>query len=421
VRDLSICRDQFPALQRTVGGRPVAYLDGPGGTQVPRSVIDAMVHYYETSNANTHGAFAASRETDAVIAEARAQMAALLGAPGPDSISFGANMTTLNFALARAVSRVIREGDEVIVTDLDHDANVAPWLTLQHHGVVVRRVRVRTDATLDMDHFESLINERTRLVAVGYASNAVGTVNDVATVRAWTRAVGALLVVDAVHFVPHGVVDVTALDPDFLLCSAYKFFGPHVGVLYAKPGVLDKLPTDRVRPQSEQAPYRIETGTLNHAALAGVSRAVDFIASLAEDGTGEAQVNARGDSNEDSLRARLVAAMHDVYSYEHHLAKRLYDELRALPGVTLYGPPVDERLRAPTVSFTVAGVNSQQVAQHLAERAINVWSGDFYAVTIVEQLGLVENGGLVRVGFAPYNTMDEVDRTLAAVAELLSR
>ncbi|WP_026961587.1 cysteine desulfurase-like protein [Alicyclobacillus herbarius] len=402
---ISDCRSQFPALARTVNGLPVAYLDGPGGTQVPQSVIDAMVHYYETSNANTHGAFAASRETDAVIYRARRQMAALLGAEGPDTISFGANMTSLNFALARAVSRVIQPGDEIVVTDLDHDANVAPWLTLEAQGAVIRRVPVRPDATLDMDVFANLIQPRTRLVAVGYASNAVGTVNDVARIREWTRQVGAWLVVDAVHFVPHAVVDVSSLQPDFLLCSAYKFFGPHVGVLYARPGLLDTLPTDKVRPQRNEAPYRIETGTLNHAALAGVSAAVDFIASLAPDTAG-------------SLRSRLVNAMEAVYAYEHRLAKRLYDGLLQQSGVRVYGPPVAEGLRAPTVSFTVDGAHPDAVARHLAERAISVWSGDFYAVTVVQQLGLAESGGLVRVGFAPYNTEDEVDRTLAAVAEL---
>ncbi|MCL6632445.1 MAG: cysteine desulfurase-like protein [Alicyclobacillus herbarius] len=402
---ISDCRSQFPALARTVNGLPVAYLDGPGGTQVPQSVIDAMVHYYETSNANTHGAFAASRETDAVIYRARRQMAVLLGAEGPDTISFGANMTSLNFALARAVSRVIQPGDEIVVTDLDHDANVAPWLTLEAQGAVIRRVPVRPDATLDMDVFANLIQPRTRLVAVGYASNAVGTVNDVARIREWTRQVGAWLVVDAVHFVPHAVVDVSSLQPDFLLCSAYKFFGPHVGVLYARPGLLDTLPTDKVRPQRNEAPYRIETGTLNHAALAGVSAAVDFIASLAPDTAG-------------SLRSRLVNAMEAVYAYEHRLSKRLYDGLLQQSGVRVYGPPVAEGLRAPTVSFTVDGAHPDAVARHLAERAISVWSGDFYAVTVVQQLGLAESGGLVRVGFAPYNTEDEVDRTLAAVAEL---
>ncbi|MCK9910689.1 aminotransferase class V-fold PLP-dependent enzyme, partial [Microbacteriaceae bacterium K1510] len=233
MRNLSQCRSEFPSLQRLINGNPVAYLDGPGGTQVPRSVIDAITGYYETSNANVHGLFAASRETDEVIEQASQAMATFLGARSARQISFGQNMTTLNFALARAISRSIQPGDEVVVTDLDHDANVAPWLTLAERGAVIRRVPVNPDATLNMEQFAALLSERTRLVAVGYASNAVGTVNDLYTIRTWTEQVGALLVVDAVHFAAHGLIDVNALDPDFLLCSAYKFFGPHVGILYS--------------------------------------------------------------------------------------------------------------------------------------------------------------------------------------------
>lgn len=405
MRELSFCRTEFPSLAREINGYPVAYLDGPGGTQVPKQVIQAISRYYETSNANTHGVFAASRETDDVIEQARESMAALLGAEDPRQISFGQNMTTLNFALARAIGRSLEPGDEVIVTDLDHDANVAPWLTLAERGAVLRRVPVRSDATLDMEAFQSLINKKTKLVAVGYASNAVGTVNDVAAVRRWTQAVGALLVVDAVHFAPHGVIDVMALNPDFLLCSAYKFFGPHIGILYSRKGALDGLQTDKVRPQSPQAPEKIETGTLNHAALAGVTAAVDFIARLSEK-TG-------------SLRERLVSAMTDVYRYEHQLAHKLYEGLGKIPKVKVYGPIVDDGLRAPTVSFTVVGISAADVAKHLGEFGVYVWDGDFYAVTIVQQLGLAEQGGLVRIGFAPYNTQDEVDRVLTGVRALV--
>lgn len=405
MRELSFCRTEFPSLAREINGYPVAYLDGPGGTQVPKQVIQAISRYYETSNANTHGVFAASRETDDVIEQARESMAALLGAEDPRQISFGQNMTTLNFALARAIGRSLEPGDEVIVTDLDHDANVAPWLTLAERGAVLRRVPVRSDATLDMEAFQSLINKKTKLVAVGYASNAVGTVNDVAAVRRWTQAVGALLVVDAVHFAPHGVIDVLALNPDFLLCSAYKFFGPHIGILYSRKGALDGLQTDKVRPQSPQAPEKIETGTLNHAALAGVTAAVDFIARLSEK-TG-------------SLRERLVSAMTDVYRYEHQLAHKLYEGLGKIPKVKVYGPIVDDALRAPTVSFTVVGISAADVAKHLGEFGVYVWDGDFYAVTIVQQLGLAEQGGLVRIGFAPYNTQDEVDRVLTGVRALV--
>jgi len=410
VPDLSRCRGQFPSLGRVVGGHPVARLDGPGGTQVPAGVIAAVARHYETANANAHGLFAASVETDAVIAGAREAMAALLGAAGPSTISFGQNMTTLNFSLAHAVARTVRPGDEVVVTDLDHDANVAPWGVLAERGAVLRHVPVWPDATLDMEAFRALVGERTRLVAVGYASNAVGTVNDLAAVRAWTREVGALLVVDAVHWVPHGVVDVAELDPDFLLCSAYKFFGPHVGVLYSRPGALDALATDKVRPQLDRAPERVETGTLNHAALAGVTAAVDFIAGL---GPG-ALVGA-------GLRQQLVAAMEAVYAYEHRLVERCWRGLGELPGVRRYGPEVGAARRAPTVSFTVGGVHPDEAAAHLAARGISVWSGNFYAVTVVERLGLAASGGLVRAGMAPYNSQAEVDRLLGTVEALAGR
>jgi len=402
MRDLSFCRRDFPSLTRTIGGYPVAYLDGPGGTQVPQSVIDAIADYYRMSNANSHGPFAASRETDLVLDNAREAAADLLGAAHAKQISFGANTTTLNFALARAIARQIQPGDEVVVTQLDHDANVSPWLTLAERGATIRTVRAYDNGTLDMAHFRESINDKTKLVAVGYASNALGTVNDVALVREWTRAVGALLVVDAVHFVPHAPIDVNQLDPDFLLCSAYKFFGPHVGILYSRSGALDRLTTDRVRPQASTAPDKIETGTPNFAAIAGVTAAIQWIADLA--------------SVTGTRRQRIVSAMQDVYDYEHALAGWLHRTLSALPGVRVYGTPVAEALRSPTVSFTVEGASPLAVATALGDRAINVWDGHFYAVNIVERLGLSESGGLVRVGLAPYNTQAELDRLVEVVA-----
>lgn len=402
------CRAEFPSLQREVGGQPVAYLDGPGGTQVPQSVINAISDYYKTSNANTHGLFAASRETDSVILGARQALADLLGATDARQISFSQNMTTMNFALARAFSRKLTAGDEVIVTKLDHDSNIAPWLTLERFGVVVKHVPVLENATLDMDAFKRLITPQTKLVAVGYASNAVGTVNDIRIIRQWTKEVGAQLVVDAVHFAPHGVIDVVELDVDFLLCSVYKFFGPHIGVLYSKPGALDELVTDRVRPQLETAPEKIETGTLNHAALAGSTAAVNFIASF-------------GDSSALTRRERIVSGMRRVYEYEHELARGLYEGLQAIPGVTVYGPPVGDALRAPTVSFTLAGVASGKVAEELGDQGIYVWDGDFYAIALVKELGLEPVGGLVRVGMAPYNTAEEIARVLATVRSLAAQ
>ncbi len=394
-------RDLFPALAMTVGGRPAAFFDGPGGSQVPEAVIAAHRDYYVARNANTHGQFQTSRLADETVAAARSAAAALLGAEGPTSISFGQNMTSLNFALARAVGRTLQRGDEIVVTDLDHDANVAPWLSLEERGVVVRSCPVHLDTcTLDMDALRAIIGERTRHVAVGYASNAVGTVNDVGEIVRLAHAAGATVSIDAVHFAPHGLIDVQALDADFLLCSAYKFFGPHVGILYSRPGALDHLPTDRVRPQDPAAPTRIETGTLNHAALAGTTAAIETIA-------------AQGDGV--SLRERIASAFAAIYPYEHGLAGRLWQGLRAIPGVTLYGPPVGDALRAPTVSFRLAGSEPSSVAARLGAQGFFVWDGDFYAVTLIKRLGLADQGGVVRVGMAPYIVDREVDGLLQAV------
>jgi len=405
--DLFSCRSQFPSLSRKGGdGRPLVYLDGPGGSQVPESVIQAISGYYAEHNANTHGQFVTSRESDAVIEGARADVAALLHAGPGSTISFGQNMTTLNFLLAQGIASLLLPGDEVIVTDLDHDANVAPFLSLQSRGVVVRRAPITAEATLDLQAFAGLISSRTRLIAVGFASNAVGTVNPVSTLRSWARDAGSLFLVDAVHWAPHGPIDVTSLDPDFLLCSAYKFFGPHIGVLYARPGALDAIPTLKVAPQRDAAPEKIETGTLNHAALAGVSAAVAFIASLAE-------------TRHPQLSETLAGAMEAIYAYEHGLARRLYAGLIDLPGVTVHGPAVGEELRAPTLSFSVAGRSSAEIAAALGERGVLAWDGDFYAVNLVDRLGLRSAGGLVRLGLAPYNTAEEIDRTLTSLAEIL--
>ncbi len=397
-------RSLFPSLSMEVNGQPAAFFDGPGGSQVPQSVIDAQRDYYLRANANVHGQFATSRGADETVRAARTAAAAFLGATGPKTVSFGQNMTTLSFFLARAVGRTLRPGDEVIVTDLDHEANVSPWLGLQELGVVVRSCPVHLDTcTLDMDAMRAMIGEKTRHVAVGYASNAVGTVNDVARIIGWAHAAGATVSIDAVHFAPHALIDVTALDCDFLLCSAYKFFGPHVGLLYSRPGALDELPTDRVRPQDPSAPTRIETGTLNHAALAGVTAAIETIAAQGAGG---------------SLRERIASAFAEIYPYEHGLARRLWQGLSEIPGVTLYGPPVGDALRAPTVSFRVAGLSPEDVARRLGEKGFFVWDGDFYAVSLIAQLDLAETGGVVRIGMAPYVLMDEVERLLGAVRTL---
>ena len=396
-------RKEFPALTRTHNGVPLAYLDGPAGTQVPRAVIAAVSHYYETNCANTGGSFPTSRDSDAMLQATRETVAAFLGAPSWREISFGANMTTLAFALSRAFARTFSPGDEVLVTALDHEANRGPWRTLAEHGIAVSEVALRPDGRLDEEDFARRVTPRTRLIAVGAASNLLGTVNDLALARRLAREVGAWLLVDAVHYAPHFPVDVQAWDADFCLCSAYKFYGPHVGILYARPGLLEQLATDRLDTQDAVAPWRIETGTLNHAALAGVGAAVDFIA---EHGTGA------------TLRERLVAIVADVAAYEGRLAARYAAEVAQIPGVTVWGPSFDDGPRAPTVSITLDGVPAAELARRLGDQGVQVWAGDFYAARAVEVLGLTASGGVLRAGIMMYNTAEEVDRLLAGIAQI---
>lgn len=400
------CRGDFPALERALDGQPLAYLDGPAGTQVPRQVIDAVSWYYETCNANTHGMFLTSRESDAVLQHSREAVATFLGAESWREISFGQNMTTLTYSLSYALARQMRPGDEILITELDHEANRGPWLNLEERGMVVRQVALGPDGRLDEADFEGKVNDRTRVVALGYASNALGTVNDVALARRAARAVGAYLVVDAVHYAPHFPLDVAALDADFLLCSAYKFYGPHVGILYTRPGLLAQLKPDRLSTQDQEAPYRIETGTLNHAAIAGVKAAVDYLGTW---GTGA------------DLRRRVVDALAGIASYEHSLARHYYEEVRRIAGVTAWGPDFASSHRAPTVSITIDGVPAAEAARRLGERGLQVWDGDFYAARAIEVLGLAGRGGVLRTGISMYNTREEVDRLLAEVERLASR
>jgi len=397
------CRLDFPALARTLEGQPVTFLDGPAGTQVPRPVIDAVVSYYVNCNANTHGQFITSWESDKMIWEARETVAAFLGAHGPASISFGANMTSLAFALAHALGRRLVEGDEVVITQLDHEANRGPWLMLEEKGVVVREVVLRPDGRLDPEDMTRKIGKRTRIVAVGMASNALGTVNDVALARRLSQHVGALLVLDAVHYAPHFPIDVRAIGTDFLLCSAYKFYGPHVGILYSRPGLLEHLRTDRLSTQDDSAPSRIETGTLNHAAIAGVKAAVEYIASWGEGAT---------------LRERAVSAMEGIAAWEHSLAAYYTNQVQQISGVTVWGTDFSSPRRAPTVSITVNGHSPSDVARHLGERGVFVWDGNFYAARAVEVLGLAARGGLLRTGMSMYSTREDVDRLLAGIAEI---
>jgi cysteine desulfurase family protein (TIGR01976 family) len=397
-------RGEFPSLLRTHNGFPLAYLDGPAGTQVPQSVIDAIARYYSTCNANTHGRFPTAEESDRLLDEARALAAEFLGAPGAQCISFGANMTTLNFALARAFGRLLREGDEILVTQLDHEANRGPWLGLREKGILVTEIGIRGDATLDYDDFARKVNQRTRLVAMGLASNAFGTVNDVAFARTVTHRVGAWLLVDAVHYAPHFPVEAAGMGVDMLLCSAYKFYGPHVGILYAREGVLDLLETDRLRTQDQRAPHRIETGTQNHAAVAGVKAAIEFIASF---GSGT------------DRRSRIVEGMDIIAAHENVLARLLHDALLKINGVTVCGPSFEVSLRAPTVSFTVDGIRPEEVCTVLGRKGICVWDGDFYAVRPMEILGLHDRGGVTRVGISLYNSEEEISRLLEELKRLV--
>ncbi|HMK38174.1 MAG TPA: cysteine desulfurase-like protein [Bacteroidota bacterium] len=405
-RQLPDRRGDFPSLLRRHNGYPLAYLDGPAGTQVPRSVIDAVADYYSACNANTHGRFPTSEDSDRLLEEARALAAEFLGAAGAGCISFGANMTTLNYALARGVGRMLQAGDEILVTQLDHEANRGPWLGLREKGIIVNEIGIHGDATLDYDDFERKVNRRTRLVAMGLASNAFGTVNDVSFARAVTERAGAWLLVDAVHYAPHFPVDAAAMGVDLLLCSAYKFYGPHVGILYARQGVLDRLETDRLRTQDQRAPHRIETGTLNHASIAGMKAAIEFIASI---GSGA------------DRRSRIVEAMDIIGEHENGLARSLHAGLAEIGGVTFRGPSFESPRRAPTLSFTVEGMSPAEVCAALGGKGICAWDGDFYAVRPMEILGLRERGGVTRVGFSLYNTREEVSRLLAELEALVPR
>lgn len=392
-------RSHFPALERRYAGQPVAYFDGPGGTQVPRAVAETMVDYLYHHNANTHWAYPTSEETDAAIADARQALADFLNAH-PDEIAFGANMTTLAFHLSRALAPQFNQGDEIIVTELDHHANVAPWRTLERErGVVVRVVEMLPESgQLDWEGFGRQLSSRTKLVAIGAASNALGTINDVRRAVEMAHATGALAFVDAVHYVPHVLADVRALDCDFLACSAYKFYGPHIGILFGKQELLQSLKFTKLLPAPDTAPERVETGTQNHEGIVGAAAAVDFLASLS---VGEKR------------RERLRTTFTELHQRGKLLVRQLWEGLSQIEGVTLYGPPPDST-RTPTISFTVQNVLSTTVARKLAESGIFASHGDFYAATVIERLGLSEEG-LVRAGCACYTTTDEVECLIDSV------
>lgn len=399
VASMEEIRAHFPALERRHNGFPVAYFDGPGGTQVPREVVEAVAGYLYHHNANTHWAYPTSAETDRAIEQAREALADFLNA-APEEIAFGANMTTLTFHLARALGRQWGPGDEVVVTELDHHGNVAPWQALERdRGITLQMVRMIPETgQLDWSDLERKIGSKTRLVAMGAASNALGTINDVREAGQMAHAVGALMFVDAVHSAPHVLTDVRALDCDFLACSAYKFYGPHIGVLYGNKDLLQSVDFPKLIPAPDLAPERAETGTQNHEGIVGAAAAVVYLASLGNGG---------------SRRQQLASAFDGLHAAHQLLVKQLWEGLAAIDGVTIYGPP-PARQRTPTVSFTVKNIPSSKVAARLAERGLFASHGDFYALTIIQRLGLGEEG-LVRAGCACYTTADEISRLIDAV------
>lgn len=408
--DVEALRRRFPALAIEDRGRPVALFDGPGGTQVPETVIAAIGDYYRTSNANHGGPFLTSRRSDQIAHEAHQAMADMLGAADPSEIKFGANMTTLTFHVSRSIGATMRPGDEIVVTALDHEGNVGPWKAIAaDRGLIVRTVDIHAaDVTLDLASLDAVLNERTKLVAVGWASNAVGTINPVAEIVRRAHAAGAWTYLDAVHAAPHLPLDVRAVGTDFLACSTYKFFGPHAGVLYGRREVLDALPAYKLRPAEDH----FETGTGNFEGLAGVTAAVDYLADV---GT-----TAGGAGSEASRRERVLAGMRAIRAYELELYRHLADGLEAIPGLRLYGITDRARFdeRTPTAALTLAGIAPRAVAEALADEGIAVWDGDFYATGLIERLGLAETGGVVRIGLTHYNTAAEVDRLVEALARV---
>jgi cysteine desulfurase family protein (TIGR01976 family) len=415
--DIPAIRAQFPALSAvTVSGRSAIFLDGPGGTQVPRAVIEAMANYLTHTNANHEGAFLTSEQSDAMLVEAHVAAADFFNAASPEEVVFGANMTTLTLHISRSIACEIGPGDEVIVTRLDHDADIWPWVLMaEDRGATVRWVDFDVEeCTLDMAMLRDLLGERTKLVAVGYASNATGTINNIPAITAWAHDVGAMVYVDSVHYGPHGPIDVQALDCDFLVCSAYKFFGPHAGILYGKREHLERLKAYKVRPAPDAPPGKFETGTQNHEGVAGTLAAINYLADLGE------RYGAAHESRYPGLTGRrlhLKTALTATQTYEHALSEAILAELATIPEIHVHGitdlAQLDERV--PTVSFTWPGRHPKAIAAALGEQGIFVWDGNYYALAVTERLGVEEGGGMVRVGAVHYNTLEEIARLGAAL------
>ena len=412
--DVEWVRAQFPSLRLQVNGQTAAFLDGPAGTQVPNRVMEAIQNYFVSGNANTGGAFLTSQRTDQMITATRAAMADFFHCE-KEEIVFGQNMTTLTFAISRAIGRGLKAGDEILLTTLDHDANFSPWKALEEKGVVIRQVDVlEADCTLDMDDFKRKLSPKVKLVAATYASNAVGTINPVAEIVKLAHWTGAMAYIDAVHYGPHGLIDVKALDCDFLVCSPYKFFGPHMGTLYGKREYLERLKPYKVRPATDQVPERWETGTQVHELIAGIGGAVEYLAELGR----------HCETNRSlSRREALEAAFGATVAYEKTLITRLIEGLLALPGVKIYGitDPGQFEQRCSTLSLRIGNHHPTAIATYLAERGIFTWDGNYYALNLSERLGVESQGGMLRIGLVHYNTMEEVDRLLAALCEFAAR
>jgi cysteine desulfurase family protein (TIGR01976 family) len=408
--NIAAVRAQFPSFAERVNGRPAVYLDGPGGTQVPQRVIDAITGYLTHANANTCGAFLTSQRTNETIAAARRAMADFFHCDA-DEVVFGFNMTSLTYAMSRAFGRELGPGDEIVLTLLDHDANFSPWHALGERGVTIKSVAFDpADCTLDMDDLRRKVTGRTKLVAVGYASNAVGTINPVAEIVKIAHAAGALTYIDAVHYAPHGPIDVRALDTDFLVCSSYKFFGPHMGVLYGKREHLTRLQPYNLRANTNESPQRWEWGTLNHECIAGITACVDYLAGLGHD----------VDPMAKSRRDALIAAYREIVPYERALCDRMVRGLIAIPGLKLYGIADFSRFaeRCPTLAVRIEGHTPLELASRLGERGFFTWDGNYYAINVTEQLDVEKDGGFLRIGLFHYNTVEEVDGLVAALREI---
>jgi len=433
--DVQYVRSQFPSLSQTVNGHSAAFLDGPGGTQVPQRVIDTISSYLATNNANTGGAYATSRHTDAMIAEARTAMADFLHC-GADEVVFGPNMTSLTFAISRAIGRELKPGDEILVTRLDHDANVSPWTAMaEDRGLTVRWAEIHDeDCTLDMEDLASKINRNTKLVAVGYASNAVGTINPVKKIVDLAHQAGALAYIDAVHYGPHGLIDVAALDCDFLACSTYKFFGPHMGVLYGKRERLKRFRPYKVRPNTNAIPNCWEWGTLNHECIAGIAACVDYIADIGHHDLRTGSDSRLGGSPSEarkvaqsteigktSRRAAIEAAYATIHRHERALLERMMTGLKKIPGLKIYGitDPTRFDQRCTTFAVRIEGHTPLELATKLGDRGFFTWDGNYYALNLTEHLDVEKTGGFLRIGLVHYNTSEEVDRLLSALDEIV--